>query len=113
MKRCSVNCFLGSKRGIMCASLMTIVLLVIADDSFAQSGNAGILEANNKVRGYFADGTKLMYAVGGIVGLIGAVKVYNKWSSGDPDTSRVAASWFGACVFLVIVASVIKLFFGV
>jgi hypothetical protein len=113
MKMCRVNCFLRSKRGIMCASLMTIVLLLIAEVLFAQSGNAGILEANTKVRGYFADGTKLMYAVGGIVGLIGAIKVYYKWSGGDPDTNRVASSWFGACVFLVIVASVIKLFFGV
>ena len=112
MKRCGVNCFL-SKRGFVCASVVTIVLLLVAGVSFAQNGNAGIIEANNKVRGYFADGSKLMYGVGGIVGLIGAIKVYNKWSSGDPDTSRVASSWFGACVFLVIVGTVIKMFFGV
>src|ERR1700686_4350829 len=67
---------------------------------FAQDGNAGINEANTKVRGYFAAGTNLMYAVGAIVGLIGAVKVYNKWNSGDPDTGKVAAAWFGSCVFL-------------
>lgn len=80
---------------------------------FAQDGNAGINEANTKVRGYFAAGTNLMYAVGAIVGLIGAVKVYNKWNSGDPDTGKVAAAWFGSCVFLVVVATVIRSFFGV
>ena len=79
---------------------------------YAQSGNAGINSANTQVRGYFADGTNLMYAVGGIVGLIGAVKVYQKWNSGDQDTGKVAAAWFGSCVFLVIVATVIKSFFG-
>jgi hypothetical protein len=79
----------------------------------AQNGNAGINSANTQVRSYFASGTNLMYAVGAIVGLIGAVKVYQKWNSGDQDTGKVAAAWFGSCVFLVIVATVIKSFFGV
>lgn len=79
----------------------------------AQDGNAGINEANTMVRSYFDSGTNLMYAVGAIVGLIGAVKVYQKWNSGDHDTGKVAAAWFGSCVFLVVVATVIKSFFGV
>src|SRR3979409_1899713 len=94
-----------------------ILLLVITNLSllgnYAQDANAGINEANTKVRSYFASGTNLMYAVGAILGLIGAVKVYQKWNSGDPDTGKVAAAWFGSCVFLVIVATVIKSFFGV
>lgn len=81
--------------------------------SFAQDGNAGINEANMRVRSYFDTGTNLMFAVGAVLGLIGAVKVYQKWNSGDPDTGRVAASWFGSCIFLVVVATVLKSFFGV
>ncbi|MFZ4262162.1 DUF4134 domain-containing protein [Sphingobacterium sp. HJSM2_6] len=79
----------------------------------AQDGLAGINEANEKVRSYFDSGTKLMYAVGAILGLIGAVKVFQKWNNGDPDTGKVAAAWFGSCVFLVLVATVIKSFFSV
>lgn len=79
----------------------------------AQDGIAGINEANQKVRSYFDAGTNLMYAVGALLGLIGAVKVYQKWNAGDPDTGKVAAAWFGSCVFLVVVATVIKSFFGV
>ncbi|WP_301928394.1 DUF4134 domain-containing protein [Ferruginibacter sp.] len=82
-------------------------------NNYAQDANAGINEANTKVRSYFGSGTNLMYAVGAIVGLIGAVKVYQKWNSGDQDTGKVAAAWFGSCVFLVVVATVIKSFFGV
>ena len=52
-----------------------MVMFLCVAGVFAQDGNAGILEANNKVRSYFASGTQLMYAVGAIVGLIGAVKV--------------------------------------
>lgn len=80
---------------------------------FAQDGNAGINQANQMVRSYFSTGTNLMYAVGAIVGLIGAVKVYQKWNSGDHDTGKTAAAWFGSCIFLVIVATVIRSFFGV
>ena len=89
------------------------LLMIIVACAFAQDGNAGINEANTKVRSYFAAGTNLMYAVGAVLGLIGAVKVYSKWNSGDPDTSKVAAAWFGSCVFLVVVATVIRSFFGV
>ena len=91
----------------------TTLLLLISFYVSAQDGNAGINAANTQVRSYFAAATNLMYAVGAIVGLIGAVKVYQKSNSGDQDTGKVAAAWFGSCVFLVIVATAIKSFFGV
>ncbi|MDE3183105.1 MAG: DUF4134 domain-containing protein [Bacteroidota bacterium] len=90
----------------MIVSAMTCVV-------YAQNGIEGINEANTKVRSYFAAGTNLMYAVGAILGLIGAVKVYQKWNAGDQDTGKVAAAWFGSCIFLVVVATVIQSFFGV
>jgi hypothetical protein len=93
-----------------CAMLASSMLHFSA---FAQDGIAGINEANQQVRSYFDAGTQLMYAVGALVGLIGAVKVYQKWNAGDQDTGKVAAAWFGSCVFLVVVATVIKSFFGV
>lgn len=95
-------------------ALATILFQIVHKmDLMAQDGVAGINEANQKVRSYFDAGTELMYAVGAILGLIGAVKVYQKWNNGDQDTGKVAAAWFGSCVFLVIVATVIKSFFGV
>ena len=111
MKVRLLNCFL-SKRGMLRASA-GVVLLCIAVASHAQDGVAGIQEANTKVRGYFDVGCNLMYAVGAILGLIGAVRVYQKWSNGHPDTGSTAAAWFGSCVFLVIVATVLKSFFGI
>lgn len=94
-------------------SIVSVLLLLLYTATVAQDGNAGIQEADTKVRSYFDTGTNLMYAVGAILGLIGAVKVYQKWNSGDPDTGKVAAAWFGSCVFLVVVATVIKSFFGI
>jgi len=91
----------------------SLLMILVSNVIYSQDGVAGINEANQKVRSYFDAGTELMYAVGAILGLIGAVKVYQKWNAGDPDTGKVAAAWFGSCVFLVVVATVIKSFFGV
>lgn len=91
----------------------TAALMLLSFWAQAQDGIAGINEANARVRSYFDAGTQLMYAVGALLGLIGAVKVYQKWNAGDQDTGKVAAAWFGSCVFLVVVATVIKSFFGV
>lgn len=93
--------------------LISLSLLFLSKYILAQDGNAGIEEATEMVTSYFDSGANLMYAVGALLGLIGGVKVYQKWNSGDPDTGKVAAAWFGSCVFLVVVATVIKSFFGI
>ena len=87
------------------ALLMTIPL------SAQGNGTAGINEATQMVTSYFDPATQLIYANGAVVGLIGGVKVYNKFSSGDPDTSKTAASWFGACIFLIVAATILRSFF--
>lgn len=91
-----------------------IFLNFIAEDIFAQNDQSiqGINAATDKVKDFFEPATKLMYAASAIIGLIGGIKVYSKWNSGDPDTQKVAASWFGACIFLVVVATTLKTFFG-
>lgn len=94
---------------LMCCLVAMVLMVTVA---VAQDANAGIQDANNKVRSYFQSGTQLMYAIGGIIAIIGAVKVYSKWNHGDHDTGKVAAAWFGSCVFLVVVTTMIRAFFG-
>ena len=92
--------------------MMLFLLTATAIGAYAQgNGIAGINEATKMVTSYFDPGTKLIYAVGAVVGLIGGIKVYNKFSSDDPDTSKTAASWFGACIFLIVAATILRSFF--
>lgn len=93
-------------------ALIAIALLSL-ENAFAQDGNAGINQATTQVKSYFDTGANLMYAVCAIVGLVGAIKVFKKWNDGDHDTVKVASSWFGSCIFAVVVVTVIKSFFGV
>ena len=93
-------------------TLMMLLLMTAAIGAYAQgNGIAGINEATKMVTSYFDPGTKLIYAVGAVVGLIGGIKVYNKFSSGDPDTSKTAASWVVACIFLIVAATILRSFF--
>ena len=102
-----INVFIMKKK-----VLFSAVALLAASATFAQgNGMAGITEATNMVTSYFDPATKLIYAIGAVVGLIGGVKVYGKFSSGDPDTSKTAASWFGACIFLIVAATILRSFF--
>ena len=109
MKKCSMKSW---GHALTKTSLCAVFLILNFLTAKAQDGNAGIQQANTQVRSYFESGTNLMYAIGAILGLIGAVKVYSKWNAGDQDTSKVAAAWFGSCIFLVVVATIIKSFFG-
>ena len=91
--------------------LMAACVMAAASAMAQGNGQAGITEATQMVTSYFDPGTKLIYAIGAVVGLIGGVKVYGKFSSGDPDTSKTAASWFGACNFLIVAATILRSFF--
>lgn len=66
----------NSKKIILSAAL----LIAAVSSAFAQdNGLAGINEATSMVTSYFDPGTKLIYAIGAVVGLIGGVKVYGKF----------------------------------
>lgn len=100
-------------KGLLLTMTLCVCNLLYSIPLLAQDGSAGIQEATSKVTSYFEAGCNLMYAIGAVLGLIGAIKVYSKWNSGEPDTNKVAAAWFGSCVFLVVVATVLKSFFGI
>ena len=60
--------------------LLALFLAPVVADAQG-NGMAGINEATKMVTSYFDPGTKLIYAIGAVVGLIGDIKVYNKFSS--------------------------------
>ena len=90
---------------------MVTALFVSAYVSFAQS-SAGIDQATAEVGSYVDPVSNLIIAIGAVVGLIGGVRVYIKWQSGDQDTQKAIMGWFGACLFLILVGVVIKAFFA-
>lgn len=91
------------KKAILLACMVIIALQTHADE---------LDDAADKVASYYDGAARLMYAVAGIMGIIGAIKVYGKWSRGDDDVYKAVGNWVGGCIFVVIAAVVLKNFFG-
>jgi phage-related minor tail protein len=86
-------------------------MLCIASLVLGQSAT-GIDQATSEINSYVDPVSNLIIAIGAVVGLIGGVRVYIKWQSGDQDTQKAIMGWFGACLFLILVGVVIKAFFS-
>ncbi len=82
MKKCSVKRFKGKKikPEVIGAFIESALLIALSVNAIAQTpdGNNGITQATSAIVGYFAVACNLMYAIGAVLGLIGAVKVYLK-----------------------------------
>jgi hypothetical protein len=72
MKLCRRKC---CSRRAWHALLLTVESMLVSQLLLAQDGNAGINQATLTVKGYFDAGVSLMYAIGAVLGLVGAVKV--------------------------------------
>ncbi|HZY39750.1 MAG TPA: DUF4134 domain-containing protein [Mucilaginibacter sp.] len=53
--------------------------------AFAQSGVTGINTATSTLTTYVNPVTNIALVIGAIVGIVGAIRVYSKWNSGDQD----------------------------
>ncbi len=78
---------------------------------FAQA-TAGIQKATTEIRAFFQPLTLLMYAIAAVIGVYGAIRVFNKWQAGDQDTQKALVQWLGAFIFVMVAASVIQSFVG-
>ncbi len=87
-------------------------MLFISGAALAQDGEAGITAASDAISGYFDSVSILIMSIGAVVGLIGAIRVYIAWNSGERDVNRMLMGWFGSCLFLVITGLVLRGFFG-
>lgn len=69
--------------------------------AYAQSaGAAAISGATSEVKSYYDPVKKLIWIVAGLLGLVGAIKVYNKFTSSDPESSKHAVGFAGGAIAL-------------
>lgn len=92
-------------------SLLAIFALSI-ESMHAQNGITGINAGITILKTYIAPIINLTMAIGGVVGIIGGIRIYNKWNSGDNDINKELMGWGGSCIFLIIAPLIVKGFFG-
>ncbi len=92
----------------------TLALTCFSVCAWAQSTNASsaINSATGEVKKIFSSASTLMLAVGGVIGLVGGIIVFQKWQQGDPQSTKFIAGWIGSTVFLVLTGTILKTMFG-
>lgn len=68
--------------------IAAILLLVYVVGVHAGPIDSGLEKAASEVKGTFKSLTKLMFYVCAAIGVVSAIQVFSKMSSGDPDTRK-------------------------
>gem|GEM_PF-2514523 len=63
--------------------VLAFLIAITQTAAFAQSGVTGLNTATTTLKTYVGPVTNLTLVIGGIVGLVGGLRVYSKWNSGD------------------------------
>lgn len=92
------------------------VLVLLSTHSASAEPNLSTLTTQldsvaTAIKNYFEPISRIALYIMAIVGLIGAVAVYGKFSGGDPDTRKSITNWFGALIFAGIVLIVLRAIF--
>ncbi|MCC2590395.1 DUF4134 domain-containing protein [Chryseobacterium sp. MFBS3-17] len=88
------------------------ILMMAVTPLFAQGGASAISNAANDIKDYWDPIKLLLKAVGGLVGFIGGLRVYNKWTNGDQDVNKEILGYGGAMIFLIVVPEFVTAFFA-
>lgn len=105
---------MSNKRVMSCL----VMLLVCTVSAFAQAatGNAAGVNAletvSTDIAAYLPAVQKVIYAIAGVVALIGAVGVYIAMQNDEQDVKKKIMMTVGSCIFLIAAATALPLFFG-
>ena len=99
---------------------MALMLAIGTTATFAQNaagdytaGTTALSEVTTQIAKYIPYVVKLVYAIAGVVAVVGAISVYIKMNNEEQDVKKSTMMIVGACLFLVAAAQALPLFFGV
>jgi len=100
------------KHQMMKKVFTAFILLLAFTPALAQGGATAISNAADDIKDYWDPIKLILKAVGGLVGFIGGLRVYNKWTNGDQDVNKEILGYGGAMIFLIVVPEFVTAFFA-
>ncbi|HLT86496.1 MAG TPA: DUF4134 domain-containing protein [Sphingobacterium sp.] len=89
------------------------MILALTTQTFAGGSlSTGIDAGTAEVTGTLSSVINLVMAIGGVVAIIGAVTIYQKWNTGERDINKELLSWGGSAVFLIAAPIIARAVFG-
>lgn len=77
----------------------------------AGAGTRALEQASETIKNYIPAVQKVIFAIAGVVALVGAISVFIKMNNEEQDVKKSIMMVVGACVFLVLAAEALPLFF--
>ncbi len=105
---------MGIKDSNLKKPVLTFGLVLMAGiySAYADGIETGLTSAASSIKGYITAITALCYAIGGVVGIVGGVRIFNKWQGGDRDINKEVMAYGGALIFLLLAPTVVKAIFS-
>lgn len=95
--------------------LALLAILLLCASAFAQSTGAGaaaLSSTTQEIAKYIPVVQKVIYAIAGVVAVVGCISVYIKMNNDEQDVKKSIMMLIGACIFLVSAATALPKFFG-
>jgi hypothetical protein len=108
MKRTNIR----AKANLLALTFMASGLTLYTQVAYGQGIKEGLESAKTGLTGVFSALQIVLYAVAAIVGLYGGFRCYSKWQHGDKEIGKDIAGWAGACIFIVVMGTVLKTIFN-
>lgn len=109
-KKRSVISTLNRLELIICSLFLSATVFAQAADR-SNKVKSALSTSTTTVSGIIDAAAVLMYTIAVICGFVGAITVYQKWNSGDPNTTKLVSAWFGSALFLALAATFLKAVF--
>ena len=101
------------RKNVTKKKVLTLALVMLAmTPMLAQGGATAISNAASDIKDYWDPIKLILKAVGGLVGFIGGLREYNKWTNGDQDVNKEILGYGGAMIFLIVVPEFVTAFFA-
>lgn len=70
-------------------------------------------QAQQNLSSSFFSAMDFALVLAGVLGIIGAVRIYHNWQMGRPRITEEVAAWFFAALFMALAGAFLRAVFGI
>ncbi len=109
------NCVMKRKipQLLLTTFLLSNAYFLQAQTQGIRRGAQAMNSLTSDLQEYIDPVTTVVYIIAAIVGLIGALRVYNNWQGGKDNVMQSAGGWLGACLFILVANTFLREMFVV
>lgn len=100
-----------SFKRVLCV-IVAVVVCVTAAFADASSGRSAITSAATDIKQYVSTVRTLMYAIAGVVAVVGSGTIFFKMNNGEQDVKKTIMLVIGSCIALISLATALPAFFS-